>query len=669
MTTDTRTTTPYLIHLVLALMLSALPAMGQTSKGEAVIDSLKTALAHQTDEEKTQTLSELFRQYYLTLQVDSAFNALDQLIQLHQKRGDVDGEGAARWNIIALLNNAGKHQQLLEQAEEQMEWYKQHKMWDRFYQCWQRTCSANHDMGRIQTALVEAENMLDYATKHDNNFGRAMAYKQMGITYYDINQFSESAKALEQSVILLREEADMTGMRSGVYEVLCQSYDRLQRYEEAYKLTFEWEEYLHSLEKKHTISIISPTLVSCYVARTKAHMRLGRFDEAHKTLEQAIKYQEMGKSTLTLFYIHEMNGLLALEEGFVGQSIAYTDSALALGIYVDESIYELRGKALFKAGRGLESAETYRRLYERKDSIFNRDMRTQLDELNTIFKVDELQRKQQRTIMYSVIIIGSLVLIALLLFLAYRWREEKVLKQKNNELMEANARAEESLKIRSEFIKTISHEIRTPLNVLSGFAQIITSPDMSLTKEETSNIHQLISDNTKRIVGLVSKMLELSEASSQAVINRSDTISPHAIAEQCINHSAITTYSPAVKFTLLEELTTNELNVKTNLQAATRALGQLLDNAKKFTKEGEITLRITNDAHTLHFIVEDTGIGIPTNESERIFEEFTQLDKYTEGTGIGLSVARNLVRRLGGDIMLDTAYTQGARFDMTLPID
>jgi signal transduction histidine kinase len=69
----------------------------------------------------------------------------------------------------------------------------------------------------------------------------------------------------------------------------------------------------------------------------------------------------------------------------------------------------------------------------------------------------------------------------------------------------------------------------------------------------------------------------------------------------------------------------------------------------------------------VQFIVEDTGIGIPASEAEHIFEEFVQLNEYVEGTSIGLTVARSLCRRLGGDVVLDTAYTAGARFVMTLP--
>ena len=94
----------------------------------------------------------------------------------------------------------------------------------------------------------------------------------------------------------------------------------------------------------------------------------------------------------------------------------------------------------------------------------------------------------------------------------------------------------------------------------------------------------------------------------------------------------------------------------------------LLDNAERFTKEGTITLRIQQHDATVSYTVEDTGIGIPASEAEHIFEEFVQLNEYEVGTGIGLTVARSICRRLGGDVVLDTSYTHGARFVMTLPV-
>ena len=80
-----------------------------------------------------------------------------------------------------------------------------------------------------------------------------------------------------------------------------------------------------------------------------------------------------------------------------------------------------------------------------------------------------------------------------------------------------------------------------------------------------------------------------------------------------------------------------------------------------------MVLRVAMKDEQVAFAVEDTGIGVPPEEAEHIFEEFVQLDDYYYGTGIGLTVARNIARRLGGDIVLDTTYTNGARFVFTLP--
>ncbi|MBQ8937430.1 MAG: hypothetical protein IJ066_06880, partial [Bacteroidaceae bacterium] len=100
----------------------------------------------------------------------------------------------------------------------------------------------------------------------------------------------------------------------------------------------------------------------------------------------------------------------------------------------------------------------------------------------------------------------------------------------------------------------------------------------------------------------------------------------------------------------------------TNKLYAIRTLSHLLENALKFTAEGHIMLKVESTDSLVRFTVEDTGIGIPEGEAEHIFEEFVQLDDFTEGTGIGLTVARSLARRMGGDLRLDTDYKAGARF-------
>lgn len=270
------------------------------------------------------------------------------------------------------------------------------------------------------------------------------------------------------------------------------------------------------------------------------------------------------------------------------------------------------------------------------------------------------------------------------------------LEQKNELLTVANARAEESSRMKTNFIQQISHEIRTPLNILSGYTQIITTPNMELDDETRNDINRQITENTDRITGLVNKMLELSDAHSLSVIEHTDTVPAIQIAAEAAEASGIVN-AKHLTFDMKLSPEAETAVLTTNQRAATRALSLILDNARKFTKRPEAmsveaplsspqggktnlspngetaenpTALLSMDVkdNFMRFIVEDTGIGVPLEEADRIFDEFVQLDEYYDGTGIGLTVARSLARRLGGDIVLDTAYSPGARFIMSLPM-
>ena len=286
----------------------------------------------------------------------------------------------------------------------------------------------------------------------------------------------------------------------------------------------------------------------------------------------------------------------------------------------------------------------------------------------------------------SVIII--LALISLYIFTLYRSRRKlqftnamletnynilemshMELEQTNHQLIEATARAEESSKMKTHFIQQISHEIRTPLNILSGFTQILTTPDLELGEDEKKQIANDIVTNTERITGLVNKMLELSDANSRNVIERTDKVSPNKIVSEAIVKSMIAD-TPSLTFDLEMQPEVEKIQLKTNMQAAVRALTLLLDNARKFSAKSadqHVKLHIEALPSSVQFAIEDNGIGVPAKEAEHIFDEFVQLDAYYEGTGIGLTVARSMARRMGGDIQLDTDFNPGARFVMTLP--
>ena len=349
-----------------------------------------------------------------------------------------------------------------------------------------------------------------------------------------------------------------------------------------------------------------------------------------------------------------------------------------------------------QAGRFKEAAQMYARTYLLSDSLNRANTRTQLNELRTMFKVDELETVNteresrleameahsawQRSRFITIITtVASVCLLAIMLLVWYSARKlrfkNRELALRNKELRIASEKAEASLRMKTDFIHQISHEIRTPLNVLSGFSQILTTSGASLDEATRQSINHRIVESTDRITNLVNKMLELSEASSETIIERTDDVSPVRIAEEAITLASVNRQQH-ITFDYAADPAVQMVTLKTNIKQATRVIQFLLDNAVKFMhpqgadlKQGFIRFLVkpSDDNLFVKFIVEDTGKGVPAEEAEHIFEEFVQLDEYYEGTGVGLTVARSIARRLGGDVMLDTTYNEGARFVFTLP--
>lgn len=319
------------------------------------------------------------------------------------------------------------------------------------------------------------------------------------------------------------------------------------------------------------------------------------------------------------------------------------------------------------------------------DSALVRQKVIDADLLATVYDTEGKERQiaEQRAklshqaMMWS-IGVGLVFIILLHLYLVQRRKAYRKLSETNKQLVEANERAEESERIKSKFIHQISHEVRTPLNVLSGFTQVLAAPDIEITADELQSISKKIVENSERITRLVDKMLDLSLVNARGSADRSDKISPADIAYQAAQQAGIT-QAEHLDFNLKLGARTSQIVMTTHLKSAVKALALILDNAQKFTHplafkgkapEGKVsvTLNVNIDGQNVLYSVEDTGIGIPAEQAENIFTEFVQLDEYTDGTGIGLSIARSLARHLGGDITLDTTYTNGARFVMRLPL-
>ena len=615
---------------------------------------------------------------------DAAKAALAQVeaqIIYEQRAGNIVKEGEARWLKMVTLKNYSQTQEQADEADVQMEWFYEHSQWDNYYRTWQLKANAMSAMGKLQQSLHETQRMLDDAKTRNNKLGRAMAYKQIGVIYLNMKQTEPAVEALKHYAELMKDEEDDFSSLSSIYYRMAKAYDYDKAYDKELQLTGEWLEFLHSKVGKIKVPEVRECWHACYLARAAAFIGMNKFEDAGLALDTAEHHARLINRALSFHHYYKMQARYYLAKGDAVKALLYTDSVSMTTNERDDHIEEVRAQAMMMLGQGVEAAQIYQRLYHEKDSLFGRDARQHLDELNTLFQVDELKTEQQRVRLLYTLITASSIVLALLLLLYYGWRSAIRQKKANEELRVANERAKASSKMKSEFIRNITHEIRTPLNIVSGFTQILTAQDISLPDEEKKDIQERVTENTDRITNLVDRMLELSDASSEALIERNDQTNVVDIVSQAIDHSRIAFHTQPGRSTMdgmpqrfkrddstvvFEVSQIQMIHLRTNKIYAIRALAQLLENAMKFTREGSITLSMTYTDSKIQFIVEDTGIGIPAQETEHIFEEFVQLDPFVDGTGIGLTVARSMAQRMGGDLWLDTSYKGGARFILEL---
>lgn len=591
--------------------------------------------------------------------------AADQQIAYEQQQGNVEKEGQARWQKIVTLKNFSLTEMQAAEAEVQMGWFRKHGQWDYYYRTWQLRANALCALGKLQAALHETQQMLDDAKERDNKLGRAMAYKQIGVIYLNMKQTEPAIEALRHYAELMQDEKGDYASLSNIYYRMAKAYDYDKAFDKELQVTQEWFGFIKEKAAKDPEARTQEYYNSCYLARAAAYIGLENYAQARQALDVAANYAHQNNTALGLHHYYKMEARYYLAIGDASKALLYTDSVHLMTSERDDHTEEVRAQALIMLGKGIEAARIYQQLYHEKDSVFGRDARQHLDELNTLFQVDELKTAQQRTKLIYTVVAALTIMLALLILLLFGWRSAIRQKKANEQLRIANERAAASSKMKTEFIRNISHEIRTPLNIVSGFTQVLTSPDMDLTEEEKKDMQERMAENADRITKLVDCMLALSDASSETVIDRRDKTNVRDLASQAIGHSKITAHtrpgnSEATVTFEVEEM--EPVTLCTSRLYAVRALAHLLENAVKFTPQGTIRLLAECTDRSVRFIVEDTGIGIPVSESDNIFGEFVQLDSFADGTGIGLTVARSIARRMGGDLWLDTEYVKGARF-------
>ena len=530
--------------------------------------------------------------------------------------------------------------------------------------------------GDISLATNRAQLMYEEAKATDYQFGMVVANQAIGDAYNTIANMGD--KALESYQDALTELSNISDQHPYRAQLLLKMSNVLQRkgrLEEAEKILEELEKILYQEPDYPTDFFFC--IEKTNFAISHGHLSQDYLDEAN-------------------IWLHKMDSIYQLHpEKFYRFHLDYTTAAYyramgnwdkqywqqALDIYSKlqaeysgnkRSTY-YRWTSLEKIylckiqGMAMEACRIYQELYPPIDTLASQSYIRQINTIKAKYQVDkaETASNNEYNKIITSILVGTMVLVTLFVLLALLLkRQREKVKLSTQKLATSRINAENAMRAKSVFLSNMSHEIRTPLNALSGFSSLLT--EEGLDDETRRQCNEVIQQNSELLLKLINDVIDLSSlefGKLQFCIVQHDAVS--------ICRNVIDTVNK-VKQTQAELTFTTELEempIETDDSRLQQVLINLLINATKFTPQGSIVLKLEKETDdTVLFTVTDTGCGIPKDKQANIFQRFEKLNENAQGSGLGLSICQLIIEHIGGQIWIDSEYTEGSRFCFTHPI-
>lgn len=323
----------------------------------------------------------------------------------------------------------------------------------------------------------------------------------------------------------------------------------------------------------------------------------------------------------------------------------------------------------------------YKAAYERmeeynvlREKMINDESKRLRAEMDARYDLNHLELEKERLISRNRQI--AFLAISIVLLLSVAWginqrlhlnklkRIQKKLVESNQEVLRQSEKAQESEKMKTAFVNSMCHEIRTPLNAINGFSNLLL--DDTIDAECKEEFPELIQKNTDLLTRLLTDLLEVSTLSSSVDELPMEQADLYSICMQEMDRLKSLDEKKDIQYCL--EIDEGICNISTNVPYLSQTLAHLLNNANKFTEEGRIVLSCHKEGEQMVIKVTDTGMGIPLEKQEWVFDRFTKLDEFKPGAGLGLYICRLIVSRLGGTIHIDREYTEGTSFVLTFPV-
>ena len=377
--------------------------------------------------------------------------------------------------------------------EEDMKELKHISQWNAYYDVW--TCYINtliYYSFNKNMALREVQQMFNDAMERKNEYGQGIAYYTMGSVYLNMNYLDESAAAFQKSIQLLRRQSPPPVYTPEVFSYLGDVLNEQEKYDDLQKLTVEWQEFIPQFMKSY------PQLNKDYqnilwfyyhIACAQAAIGQDRLDDAEECTTRAEETRGSDNSYETLQWLVTM-AQLRLKQGRLAEALELNTRRLNLvppnedkGVFM--SVAKQRGEILMRMHRYEESSKLYQEMCRLKDSISGANTKNQLNELNTMFHVDELKMEHERTQFRNTLYIIGIILLAMVIFITFRVIAARRLKKAHDQLQATHEElltAYDQLEETTTAKERIESDLRIARNIQMGMvpSRFPERPDLDL---------------------------------------------------------------------------------------------------------------------------------------------------------------------------------------------
>ncbi|RPH34273.1 MAG: response regulator [Bacteroidales bacterium] len=490
------------------------------------------------------------------------------------------------------------------------------------------------DLGQYSKALDFLNRSLEIKSKYDNKLSYTITQHNIGIIYFRQKDYSKAISYFTQSNRNYTKINYIAGITDS-YQFLGQSYLKIKQYKFA-------EESLLEAEKLAEKAQIRTLLVTIYLSLSELYAETNRFNEAYialsknKALSDSLysdekrnllieldaKYnlQTKEKQIKLLSKEQELENIQRKKLTILSVLLAFTAFFLILIIYLIYSRMRFRGR-------------------------INRQL---LEEINQRKIVEEELHRHQDHL-------------------------EALVDDRTKDLKIAKDKAEESDMLKTAFLANMSHEIRTPMNAIVGFSNLLEHE--TLPEERMEYVKQ-INSNADILMNLINDIIDISMIESGQIKTNITSVSISALLNELLALFEMEKHKinkSHISIMLDYNHNLESLEILTDSNRLKQVLSNIISNALKFTHKGSIVIGFKqNNPYKTLFFVKDTGIGIAPCNEEAIFERFSKFNSEPEamlfpGTGLGLTICRELIHLLGGNIWFDSVINEGSTFYFTLP--